>query len=967
MDRFTPIIGMYRDETLQKGLYDAVFEWRYRTSPTVISHVNTGSPVYETFADGKSYITKPGTSGGDGSTYVIGYWPEPEKAGIGKWTHWVVVKSGSNVVTYQNGVQVNSANRANNTKDDILSAFEIGGYINRNWIDSNVRTRQTGLVDDVRIYAGGLTQSEVARLYNGGAAESAETGTGAVAASSERTFGSYTGETLAEQEDPIVYLKMDETGTVKDYSGNDINAETSAYVSAAANKENQADRSLYFDGRSHVKQTKLSLSKDNTAWLSAQLNATKKLTISFWMNAAFENSHRMSILGIYDKQGRPMGTFETRGILGQDRRMDGKFAIAFTAAKPYSGSGVIDEKTYEQLAITDTTTYTIPTDGNYMHYGDKQIGQWYHVVGELDGTANTLSLYLDGQLVQQVSIAADTLGEIGYFQVGQPAGRWYQYENAANTGENQPSANSCQGWAMRDGFVGTIDEIKIFNRILSADEVSSLYNTSVEGHTLTHVEAKDATCAAGGNIGYWTCSDEGCGKWFSDAEGKTVIEDHDSVKTAIDVAKHGQNLRKINAVEATCTADGVQAYWTCSACNKNFSDSEGKNVIEDLETWKTGDGKISSTGHKWSTEWSKDEATHWHECSVCNAKNDEAVHTPDREAPTETNAKKCAVCDYTIEAELGHQHVNHLTPVAEKTATCKEDGNIAYWRCECGSLFKDADATISVTAEQVVTKDSNNHVGGTEIRDAKDATYTEEGYTGDTYCLGCGNKIAEGHAIPKLTPAPAPVLPVIPSKPAQLPFNPNAGSNVSKFPFADVPSDSWYYSSVKAAWENDLIDGVTANEFKPNATLTVAQTIKLAAALHQLDRTGEVSLKNSGANWYDSYVNYAVVNGIIEKDYANYTKAQMNAPVTRGEFVHIFHGAEEAYKAINTVADNAIPDVKATDKFAPEIYEFYRAGILTGSDAKGTFHSASTIKRSEAAAILLRMFEASARKSISLS
>ena len=92
----------------------------------------------------------------------------------------------------------------------------------------------------------------------------------------------------------------------------------------------------------------------------------------------------------------------------------------------------------------------------------------------------------------------------------------------------------------------------------------------------------------------------------------------------------------------------------------------------------------------------------------------------------------------------------------------------------------------------------------------------------------------------------------------------------------------------------------------------------------------------------------------------------MNAPVTRGEFVHIFHGAEEAYKAINTVADNAIPDVKTTDKFAAEIYEFYRAGILTGSDEKGTFHSASTIKRSEAAAILLRMFETSTRKSITL-
>ena len=269
--------------------------------------------------------------------------------------------------------------------------------------------------------------------------------------------------------------------------------------------------------------------------------------------------------------------------------------------------------------------------------------------------------------------------------------------------------------------------------------------------------------------------------------------------------------------------------------------------------------------------------------------------------------------------------------------------------------------------------------------------YTPEGYTADSWqtlqnalaaarliltqqdaaqadvdgALAALNDAIAGLTLTPVTPV-TPVIPVTPSKPAKNPFNPNAGSNVSKVPFLDVPSDSWYYSSVKAAWENGLIDGVTANEFKPNATLTVVQTIKLAAALHQLDRTGEVSLKNGGANWYDSYVNYAVVNGIIEKDYANYTQAQMNAPVTRGEFVHIFHGAEEAYKAINTVADNAIPDVKTTDKFALEIYEFYRAGILTGSDAKGTFHSASTIKRSEAAAILLRMFEASARKSITL-
>lgn len=38
----------------------------------------------------------------------------------------------------------------------------------------------------------------------------------------------------------------------------------------------------------------------------------------------------------------------------------------------------------------------------------------------------------------------------------------------------------------------------------------------------------------------------------------------------------------------------------------------------------------------------------------------------------------------------------------------------------------------------------------TEIRDAKDATCTEEGYTGDTYCTDCGKLISEGEVTAKL-------------------------------------------------------------------------------------------------------------------------------------------------------------------------------------------------------------------------
>lgn len=38
----------------------------------------------------------------------------------------------------------------------------------------------------------------------------------------------------------------------------------------------------------------------------------------------------------------------------------------------------------------------------------------------------------------------------------------------------------------------------------------------------------------------------------------------------------------------------------------------------------------------------------------------------------------------------------------------------------------------------------------TEIRDAKEATCLEDGYTGDAYCLDCGKLVKKGETIPAL-------------------------------------------------------------------------------------------------------------------------------------------------------------------------------------------------------------------------
>lgn len=193
----------------------------------------------------------------------------------------------------------------------------------------------------------------------------------------------------------------------------------------------------------------------------------------------------------------------------------------------------------------------------------------------------------------------------------------------------------------------------------------------------------------------------------------------------------------------------------------------------------------------------------------------------------------------------------------------------------------------------------------------------------------------------------------------------NATVNTTAAPtFTDVPDSQWYFSDVCYAVQKGLVNGRSTSLYAPEENLAISEAIKLAACMHQLYRNGSVTLTNDPTIWYKNYLNYATANGIVTKTYANY-----DANITRGEYVALFYAAlpDTEYPQINTVSDNKIPDVKLTDNYAAQIYAFYRAGILTGSDLKGTFSPNSNIKRSEVAAILTRMFEKDARKTITLS
>lgn len=95
--------------------------------------------------------------------------------------------------------------------------------------------------------------------------------------------------------------------------------------------------------------------------------------------------------------------------------------------------------------------------------------------------------------------------------------------------------------------------------------------------------------------------------------------------------------------------------------------------------------------HDWNTTaWEKDATGHWHKCNTagCTEKNAFAAHTPDHQGgATEEYAIKCTVCQFEIEAQLGHTHVFDKEVVADQylasKANCTDPAKY-YKSCKCG-------------------------------------------------------------------------------------------------------------------------------------------------------------------------------------------------------------------------------------------------------------------------------------------
>lgn len=146
--------------------------------------------------------------------------------------------------------------------------------------------------------------------------------------------------------------------------------------------------------------------------------------------------------------------------------------------------------------------------------------------------------------------------------------------------------------------------------------------------------------------------------------------------------EHTHNLTLVAAKAATCTTAGNSAYYTCDGCDKWFADATGSVEITDKTSVK-----IPAPGHTAGTEWKSDDTNHWHECSRCHDKKDEAAHDYGSD-------NVCDTCGYYKTVP----HTHNLTLIAAKAATCTEGGKEAYYKCEgCGKFYEDVLGTKEIT------------------------------------------------------------------------------------------------------------------------------------------------------------------------------------------------------------------------------------------------------------------------------
>ena len=201
-----------------------------------------------------------------------------------------------------------------------------------------------------------------------------------------------------------------------------------------------------------------------------------------------------------------------------------------------------------------------------------------------------------------------------------------------------------------------------------------------------------------------------------------------------------------------------------------------------------------------------------------------------------------------------------------------------------------------------------------------------------------------------------PVTPVNPGKPSTptTPDKPTDG-----FKFTDVSRNDWFYGDVSYVYENGIMDGVSAETFAPNATLTRGMIVTILYRMENKPAvTGASKFTDVDANeWYGAPVAWAAENGIVT-GYSETTFGP-NDPVTREQLAAILY-RYAVYKGMSAVTLEQNPsrftDADQISAYAvPAMNWAVGKGLINGADGKLSPKASAT--RAQVAAIIHRYLE----------
>ncbi len=288
-------------------------------------------------------------------------------------------------------------------------------------------------------------------------------------------------------------------------------------------------------------------------------------------------------------------------------------------------------------------------------------------------------------------------------------------------------------------------EGKIYQDGKSADGV-----VDAIGHTLTHVEAKNAgKCEGDGNKEYWECTT--CNKCYADAKAvnETTFEEmvikapgHD--RNGIADNGDGTHSGKCSKCEKTYTKEKHQGGTAtcaskalCTVCGAAYGsvDVNNHNYGEPEYQWNKSDDGYNVKVVLTCDRCDKDVTGHQ---KIYDSTAEDVIGTVLTEATCDKEGTVLYCFSKTVEgkqytsekkgtiAKLSHQ----IKQIAAKEATCTEDGNVTYYQCErCGKLFADAAGTTDITvADTVIPAEGHDRNG---ITDNGDGTHSGK-------CSKCG-------------------------------------------------------------------------------------------------------------------------------------------------------------------------------------------------------------------------------------